>query len=719
MPQRLGFLPFEYQQTVCGSIWFHAVSVGEVFAIAPLVERMRSEFPCSVVFVSTTTLTGYAAAVSRFHTNVFYSPIDYVFAVRKVLRTIRPGLLVVAETEIWPNLFREAKRTGCGLAIVNGRMSDAMSSRYRAWRFLFGPVLSCCDRIIVQSEEHQARFQAAGAPANRVTIGGNIKYDFEPRDSSSWLAAFKGDSRLWIAASTTADDRVAEEDFVIDCARGLPGWKLVIAPRKPERFDEVAHKLERARLNFSRRSRGELYGDVLLLDTMGELGGIFGFADAVFMGGTLAERGGHNILEPAYFAKPIVVGPHMENFREIAHEFRAASAFIEIQSAAELREAILRAAADPSLGARGKACADSRRGAVDRVTSGISEVYRNATPRYRRSLPGILFLWPFSQLWRAFRRRPGRKPESLGVRVISVGNITVGGTGKTPLVLYLAQKFKERGFRPGILMRGHGRISHHDQLTLSPNEEVSVTHTGDEAQIFLRSGLAHLGIGKDRIKTGRLLKEKFQLDAFILDDGFQGFRLARDLDLVLIDAMNPFGDEDLVPLGRLREPIAGVARASAFIITRTECNWPTAGIERRLRQHNPEAPIFHARAVPEAWVNASTGEGYPPAALPFKRTLAFCGLGNPQSFWRMLERLNVHPLEKVDFADHHRYSAREIRRMGLLVKALNLDALLTTQKDLVNFCESTDSIVTPAQILWLKIGFEIDEEARFLELLFP
>jgi 3-deoxy-D-manno-octulosonic-acid transferase len=704
---------------VCGAIWFHAVSVGEVIAISPLVERVKQEFPCAPVFVSTATLAGYETATTKFKTNVFYAPLDYVFAVRHVLRTIRPSLLVVAETEIWPNLFRETSRTGCGLVIVNGRISDKMAPTYRKWSWFFGHILSHCDRIIVQSEQQLSRFLAAGALPERIAIGGNIKYDFNPYDSSAWLTSFKGDSKLWIAASTTADDRVAEEDFVIDTALHMPGWKLVVAPRKPDRFDEVAHKLERAGVTFSRRSRDELFGDILLLDTIGELSGLFGLADAVFMGGTLAERGGHNILEPAYFSKPIVVGPHMENFREIADEFRACSAFIEIQSPSELKSAILRAAEDASLGPRAKSCADARRGAVGRVMTALIGVYRKATPRYRRSLPGILFLWPFAQLWRLFRRRPVREQERLDARVVSVGNITVGGTGKTPLVLYITQLFKDRGHRPGILMRGHGRSSHLARLLLEPGTGASVIHTGDEAQIFLRSGIAHLGIGKDRITAGRLLKEKFNLDTFILDDGFQQFRLARDLDLVLIDAMNPFGDENLVPLGRLREPISSIQRASVFVITRTECNRPTAGIERRLREYNRHAPIFRSRVVPEAWINAATGETYPPNAIPFLRTLAFCGLGNPHAFWRTLEGLGIHPKETVEFPDHHRYSAREIRRMGLLVKALNLDALLTTQKDLVNFCESTDSIVAPAQILWLKIGLEIDNEAAFLKLLFP
>jgi tetraacyldisaccharide 4'-kinase len=720
LPERLGFLPREYQQTLCGAIWFHAVSVGEVIAIAPMLERMQALFPCAEIFVSTATLAGYETAVAKLKAHVFYAPVDYVFAVRHVLRTIRPGLLIVAETEIWPNLFREAVRTGCGLVIVNGRMSDEMAPRYSRWRALFGPVLAHAGKIVLQSEEQRERFLAAGAPDAGLVIGGNIKYDFTPGEPVDWLKVFKGDAKLWIAASTTEDGRVAEEDFVLDCFSRMPsGWKLLIAPRKPERFEEVAHKLETANHTFSRRSRSEFTGDILLLDSIGELSGLFGFADVVFMGGTLAQRGGHNILEPAFYAKPIVVGPHMENFRDMADHFRACRAFVEIAGPQELLAAVLNAALDPNIGIRAKSCADSRRGSVDRTVKEVAAVYEASVPRYRRSLPGLLFLWPFARLWRLFRRRPVKHPVTLEPRVVSIGNITAGGTGKTPLVLYVAQHFQQRGRRPGILMRGHGRSSRHERLLLEPGASTSVLHTGDEAQIFLQSGAAHVGIGSDRIATGRLISSKYGLDTLILDDGFQQMRLARGLDLVLIDAMNPFGDEALLPLGRLREPISALSRASAFVITRTECNRPVKGIEACLRKYNPDAPIFRSRVIPEAWVNFATGEKHPANSIPYKRTLAFCGLGNPQSFWRTLARLGMRPLETLDFDDHHRYTAQEIRRMGLLVKAQRLEALLTTQKDVMNLCESTETIVAPAHILWLKIGIEIDNETEFLKLLFP
>jgi 3-deoxy-D-manno-octulosonic-acid transferase len=716
LPERLGFLPREYQQTVAGAIWFHAVSVGEVMAITGLVERSRKQFPFAPIYASTSTLAGYAIAREKLRAEIFYAPVDYVFAVRHVLRTIRPALLVVAETEIWPNLFRETVRTGCGLMIVNGRISDAMAPRYASGRWFFGPVLRQAGRILAQSDEHRARFTAAGAPPELVVSAGNLKYDFEPRDISAAIKEFAGSAKVWIAASTTADDWVEEEDLVLKAFANMPGWKLIIAPRKPERFEHVAEKMIQSGFLSGRWSNRELYGDMLLLDSMGQLSGLFAAADVVFMGGTLAERGGHNILEPAFFGKPIIVGPHMENFRDIADEFRACGAFIEIRSAAELRDAVLRAADDKEVGRRAQACAEAKRGAVARAMGEMAEVCSLAVPRFRRSLPGRLWLWPFSLLWRIFRRRPCRDVARLGARVISIGNITVGGTGKTPLVVYLAQQLKSRGLRPGILTRGHGRISHHEQLLLEEGAKASVTHTGDETQIFLRSGLVPVGIGTDRVSTGRLLKEKFGLDALILDDGFQQFRLARDVDIVMIDAMTPFGEEELVPLGRLREPLDALSRASAFVITRAEFRQPIAGIEERLRRYNPRAPIFRLRTTPLDWVEEATGESFSADRLPFEKTLAFCGLGNPHAFWRTLDQLEIKPLERLEFGDHHRYTEREVRRLGLLAKGRDVEALLTTQKDVINLPEGTDAALAPIKVLWLRIGVEIDREDEFLRL---
>jgi 3-deoxy-D-manno-octulosonic-acid transferase len=364
--ERLGFLPDSLQTTGSGAIWFHAVSVGEVLSIVELLRRLRAERPSVQLFVSTTTLAGRATAEQKFADladGVFYAPIDYRSTVRRVLRQLRPSLVVVLETEIWPNLYREAKRSGASLLIVNGRISDRALPRYQRRNWFFRHVLAQPDAILVQTEEDARRYVIAGAPPERVRVGGNLKYDFTPPasgiapDIANFLRESKA-SQICIAASTmppAAAGDVDEDDAVIEAFRDVsascPGLLLILAPRKPERFDIVAEKLSRADVAFTRRTslKPLALPGVLLLDTIGELAALFERAGVVFMGGTLAQRGGHNILEPAYFGKPIIVGQHLENFAAIAEEFHRAKALTLIQRPAELAGAINQLLADGSV----------------------------------------------------------------------------------------------------------------------------------------------------------------------------------------------------------------------------------------------------------------------------------------------------------------------------------------------------------------------------------
>lgn len=721
--QRLGFLPREYQQTVAGSIWFHAVSVGEVLAIAPLVRRTRELLPQVPVFVSSTTLSGYAAAREKFSdvtAGVFFVPIDYVGPVRRVLRRLRPSVLVVAETEIWPNLFRETRRTGAAVVLVNGRISDKAAARYARFNWFFHAALREVNLVLAQSENMRTRFLRAGAPAENVIAGGNLKYDMNPVPVSpgSPVARFLADAKIWIAASTSDDGELAEEDAVIASFRKLRGWKLVLAPRKPERFREVARKLAAAGLRYTLRTELNegTVGDVLLLDTVGELAGLFSLGEAVFVGGSLARRGGHNVLEPAWFAKSITVGPHMENFREIAEEFRAADAFHEIENAAGLEPFV-----DEAMGERARACALRNGGATEIAAVKIRKLYAEAVPRSARNLPARLILKPLAKVWewggtrKRVRALAGQR--ELRLPVISVGNITVGGTGKTPVVLHLARWLASQGSKPGVLTRGYGRASPYGMLVVPAGQEASRSSTGDEAQILLRSGVLALGVGADRVAAGRELERQGLADVLILDDGFQHVRLARDFDLVLIDALSPFGGFEVMPLGRLREPLSELRRASAFLITRADEGMDTVSIEAQLKTRNPEAPVFRSRVVPEEWVALDGSERFRPGELPFDRVLAFCGLGNPQSFWRTLKGLGIHPLECLEYGDHHLYTPREVRRLGQIGRSLGVQAFLTTEKDSMNLCELTVEAIQPVRLFSLRISIEIEREAELLTLI--
>ena len=727
--QRLGFLSRSFIQTVPGAIWLHAVSVGEVLSVIELVRRLRTEFPRAPLFVSTATLPGRAMArekLSGMATGVFYAPLDYVFAVRRVLRTLQPALVIVVETEIWPNLFREAKRAGCGLIVVNGRISDRTWRRYRLLRWFFRHAMSWPDAVLAQSATMRERYLSLGTPAQRVRIGGNLKYDFVPKQADLGFFEELRSGEVWIAASTDVDEENTVIEVFQELAQQHTSLLLVIAPRKPERFDVVAAKLERAGVRFVRRSdlRAPLeLPAVLLLDSMGELSSLFPLANVVFMGGTLALRGGHNILEPAFFARPIICGPHMENFREIAEQFRAAGAFVEIEAAAQLAGAVDVLLKDRSragdLGRRALECAEANRGATERALAAVREITADACPRFRPHCAAFWLSWPLSCLWRWVgawkRKRDFGRRRKLDAAVISVGNLTMGGTGKTPLVLYLAEEMRRADHRPGILSRGHGRHSLEKHLILEPAARVPVSQSGDEPQMFLRAGVAPVGIGSDRFETGRILQERFGADVLILDDGFQHVRLARQADIVLIDAIRPFGGGEVFPLGWLREPLEALARAEIIVITRSECSPGTFDLKYAIRRYNARAPIFYSRAVPEYWVEAGSGRQVP--ELTVSRVGAFCGLGNPESFWCSLDGMGLDTVQRVVFDDHHMYRAREVRRMAQQFVAAKAEAAITTEKDVINLGEGNAGLFAPLTLYWLKIRTAIDREAEFLELI--
>jgi len=744
--ERLGFLPAAFRQTSPGAIWLHAVSVGEVISAEELLRRLRVRLPWAPLFVSTGTLAGRALADQRLSDladGVFYAPLDYCFAVRRVLRTLRPAVVAVAETEIWPNLYREAKRAACGLLIVNGRISDRAEPRYRRLGWFFRQALRWPDWILAQSEVSRGRYLALGAPAERTLNGGNLKYDFQPsragipEDIRGFLNRTQP-GEIWIAASTmppAAAGDADEDEVVIDAFRALAEDRrrllLILVPRKPERFDEAAEKLTLGGVPFVRRSRLDsrtpalALPGVLLLDSIGELGALFELEGVVFMGGSLAARGGHNLLEPAFFGRAVVTGPHMENFAEIAAEFISQGGCLGIAVPGELRAAVDRLLVDTALrtklGERARQLAEARRGATERAVAAIADLHAQAVPIVRPPFPLFQMLWPMARLWRWGsswrRRRQSARQQRLDTPVVSVGSLSMGGSGKTPFVLWLARRLQETGGRPAILTRGYRREAPEERSIFEAGAQAPVSRTGDEAQIFLRSGVAPVGIGARRAAVGRAIEQRFRPDVLILDDGFQHWRLARDHDIVLVDALDPFGGGALFPLGRLRELPEALARAGTVVITRAEPGRAYPGIERLVRTHNAHAPIFRARVATERWVEAGSGEDFEPAGLPCSRVAAFCGLANPASFWRTLESLGLTPVMRREFADHHRYRPAELRRLAAEARLGGAEALLTTEKDLMNISGPVEEFISGLRLFWLGIGVEVEDAARLLRAL--
>ena len=425
------------------------------------------------------------------------------------------------------------------------------------------------------------------------------------------------------------------------------------------------------------------------------------------MGGTL-KWGGHNILEPAYFSKPVIVGPCMQNFAAIHKVFRDANALVEIGGASELAPAVAHLLNDEGarreIGQRAKQAASAQHGVAKRRAAELLDLQGLAVPN---DMPGLLkraTLAPLALIWGAFARTPGGA-RSLGRPVISVGGITMGGTGKTPMTIWLAERLRNRGLTPAILTRGYQRQTPHTQVIAPAGHAAPVALTGDEAQIFVRRGVAHLGIDSDRYRAGRRLEETLNPGVFVLDDGFQHRKLKRDVDLVLIDSLDPFGGGEVFPLGRLREPLENLSRASAFILTRAEPGRQTGGIERILRQYNPQAPIFRS------WVVASKWRG----GTPSGRVAAFCGLANPNTFWRLLSGMGLTVEIQWIFEDHHQYRCEEARRMAQQTQSAGLEFLVTTEKDYVNLPDGVLTALAALKVCWVEIDVKLDDEEGLLK----
>jgi 3-deoxy-D-manno-octulosonic-acid transferase len=341
LPDRFGFLKLSPQKN---SIWVHAVSVGEVKAVERLLERLRQQFPASPLVVSTATPTGQQLARQRrdIIDQTFYFPIDLPWCVSRALDRVQPQMVIIAETEIWPNFLRACRKRGTRVVMINGRISDKSFARYRLVRRWLRKVFEDYTIIGMQSEMDRRRIEAIGADPQKVTVFGNLKYDVVGASKPvepALAGVLEGWNPLWIAASTMP----GEEDFVLDAFAELriahPRLKLLIAPRHADRFDAVEEMVQRRRISCARRTRLDGAADVLVLDSFGELASVFQYATVVFMGGSLVSRGGHNVLEPAMYRKPIVFGPHMENFRDMARLFLESRAAVQIHSPAELAQA--------------------------------------------------------------------------------------------------------------------------------------------------------------------------------------------------------------------------------------------------------------------------------------------------------------------------------------------------------------------------------------------
>ena len=385
VPERLGL----NKPTAAGCIWVHAVSVGELLAVSRLVGQLKERWPQRRIIISTSTATGQQLARERFGSdNVFFFPLDLNSALRPYFEQLGPWLIILAETEIWPNFLRLARQCGAKIAVVNARLSDRSYPRYKFFRRLLQPVLRNIDLFLAQSAEDGRRLVAVGVVPENVQVSGNLKYDADvagPAAATPLAEQLRGwipnDTPVIVCGSTME----GEENLLLKALQTIwashPRTLMVIAPRHPERFEEIASQLAASEIKFWRRtswsSAERPSPGVFLLDSIGELSSLYSLATLAFVGGSLAPRGGHNILEAAQFGVAILTGPYTYNFRDITRLFQQEDA-LRVVNTSDLAKVMLELLGDDQerqqLGLRAGAVLASQAGATARTMAALENL---------------------------------------------------------------------------------------------------------------------------------------------------------------------------------------------------------------------------------------------------------------------------------------------------------------------------------------------------------
>jgi 3-deoxy-D-manno-octulosonic-acid transferase len=358
-----------------GIIWVHAVSVGEVMAATPLLKGLKEKYPSKAIILSTVTDTGQRVAreMAMEGTNIVYLPFDIPQILNSVMKKVMPEILIVIETELWPNMFRAFKQNGIPIILLNGRISEKSFRGYRKISFFMKKVLSCVDFFGMQNEEYAGRLRSLGVPATRVRSIGNFKFDAKPSPLiPEWT------ERIYGPVMTAGSTHDGEEELItsvyITLRKDFPDLNLILAPRHPERFQSVEEMLKskgvsfvkRSDLNTERPKPQTLTGTIILLDTIGELSAIYGISDIAIIGKSFRGSGGQNPLEPAYWGKPVICGPHMENFPVIGDFLKAGAAIEADENSlyAKLKEFLLYPEEAREVGLRGHQLYRMNAGAV-------------------------------------------------------------------------------------------------------------------------------------------------------------------------------------------------------------------------------------------------------------------------------------------------------------------------------------------------------------------
>lgn len=766
--QSLGFFPEHALDRVekQRAIWVHAASVGEIVATSPLIKEFRKEFPASPILVSVVTTSGYEMAnrIIKDADAIIYFPLDLPWLASHVFRRIAPRVFLPVETELWPNFLKTARQCHVPVMMVNGRISDKSVKRYKYMRGLLSDMIGTVKKFAMQSPIDAEYIMRLGAPPELVIVTGNTKFDqtytdVSPEEKQKILTEMDllDNDGIFLAGSTHR----GEEEFVLAAFKAVrerhPSARLVIAPRELLRTTEVTHICKKA--GFTVALRTELqkqavhteHADIVILDTIGELGKVYSVGDVVYVGGSLVPHGGHNILEPAAHGKAIIVGHYMFNFKDTHALFKGRSACITVKDGKGLTKEVLRLFDEPeerhrmeaetlaivaeNKGASRKSALILRetietyereqaaKGVSVRSTQKIANLQTYFVDLvHSKDVEGIGLnivmgiLYVFSLIYRELVnfKLAGFKvglfsTKKLGCFVISLGNITVGGTGKTPTAQRLARDIRDMGYRVVILNRGY-RAKWHGKVGIVSDGKtlhMSAAEAGDEA-FMLAKHLPEVPvlIGAERAETGRYAIEHFGAEVAILDDGYQHWQLARDMDILLVDAVNVFGNGYMLPRGTLREPMSHINRANVCLLTKVD--QAAAGsrdyIRKTVAHYNEGASIVESIHQPRCfiplteWYVNIAGDGIPVTEMKGKRIVAVSAIGNPASFEQTLEDLGTEIIESLRYPDHHDYTMQEMQDVWRRAESQGAEAIVITEKDAVKI---------PAEVIQAKWGIPV------------
>ena len=745
-------------------VWIHGASVGEIVATSPMVKELKRIMPERKVLVSAFTVAGYNMAkqiIPEADAYIFF-PLDLPWVAESIVRRVHPGIFLPVETELWPNFLRAIRERNIPVMMVNGRISERSVKTYQYLFSIWRDMLRTVSRFCMQSSIDANYITHLGADPKKIFVTGNTKFDqtyaeVTPEDLETYkIELGLGDDAfpVIVAGSTHAPEEDTLLTAFTELRKQYPKARLIIAPRKTDRVDEIRRLSSKFGYEAGLRSKLKNYSGprpeypVVLIDTIGELGRIYAVGDIVFVGGSLMNRsyGGHNVLEPAAHAKPILVGPSMENFKDSYSLLTKAGALHTVQDARDLIKELLTISGDDSLrkkmGDASMQVIRENRGAALNTMHYLTDLLEKAAvpraytkeypvntrnfndagggglkhgaaiiqyifhiahaserPWYAFILLGLLrclsYIYGFGarvNLWLYEAGILSRR--KLDCCVISIGNITVGGTGKTPTAQRVAMMVKNMGYRVVILNRGYR--SHWDKPlgVVSDGKKIFMTsyEAGDEAYLMAKMmpGIPVV-IGKNRDVTGSYAVDKLHAEVIIMDDGYQHWQLNRDLDIVLVDTLNLFGNGNLLPRGILREPLSHLNRADMFLFTKSDqsSQLTRSILTENIRQYNTKAPIVESIHHPKEFVEiADWYKGIQQNPLPLKelegkKVMVFSAIGNPSSFEQNVSGCGLDIVEAVRYPDHHDYGMLEMQYIAERASELKADALITTGKDAV------------------------------------